>query len=80
MFQSMLADIAAQGVKKVVMAIMARPEKSARFSHQLLIGRQVFRRHLQIGFAVRDQIHLVIRLLRPGIQIDSPEVLARDQR
>ena len=79
MLQSMPADLIAERVEKVILPVVARSEQRSGFSNQLLIGCQVLWLHLQIGFAVGDQIHFVCGRTGSSGQIDSPVMQPSDQ-
>ena len=42
MFKSMADQLIAEGVEKMIFAVMARPEQSAGFCNQLAIGGKIF--------------------------------------
>src|ERR1700675_3971097 len=78
MFESVAADLIAESVEKVILAVMPRSKQRASFRHQLAISSQVFRRHRQISFVVGDYVHYMKGLIGSSGQFDSLVMQSRD--
>src|ERR1700688_5149965 len=71
MFESVAANLVAESIEKVILAVMPRSKQRASFRHQLAISRQVFRRHRQISFVVGDYVHYMEGLIGSSGPLES---------
>ena len=56
MLESVPSDLVAQGVKKMVVAIMARTEQRSRFCYQFLIRGNFLGLEREIRLCIRDHV------------------------
>ena len=80
MLQAVASDHVAQGVKEMILAVMARAEKGSGFGDEFLIGGEFFRLHRELGFAVGDDVHDVHGSFAGLGQFDLAVEQAGDQR
>ena len=80
MFETMPADLIAQGKQKVILPVVARSEQRSSLGNQFLISGDILSGHGQVLLGVGNQIHDVDRRFSRLGQFDLAIVSSGDQR
>src|SRR5580700_5530079 len=80
MFETKVRDVITECEQEMIIAVMPRAEKLARFSDQIDQAGLNLRRHGECGFAVGSQIDFVMNWFAGRRDVDRTIIFAGDDR
>src|SRR5579863_8253755 len=78
--ESKVGDMIAERQEKMIIAVMARAEKRARFGDKILQSLFNFRAHVEVGRIVSSEIDFMVNFLARRSQVDVAIVFAGNDR